>query len=204
MRWTERAIMLTGAGDRRQASSSASQRSGSSRRDHGRRKKSVRAPAMRKRRRWLLPVAVPASVALGYLLRQQFAPCVLRPTARSTPKHATQRCNDVRPPSDNISCIQQYEWHKCGAPFLQNYCDRACGRCASAERREFFRRTVLVSARQHAPCASAAGDFWVGRAQQNKAEYARAHGMQLVLASALFDGEYEGCLLYTSPSPRDS
>ena len=45
---------------------------------------------------------------------------------------------------------------------------------------------------EHAPCASAAGDFWVGRAQQNKAEYARAHGMQLVLASALFDGEYEG------------
>ena len=98
----------------------------------------------------------------------------------------------MRPPSDNISCIQQYEWNKCGAPFLQNYCDRACGRCASAERREFFRRTVLVSARQHAPCASAAGDFWVGRAQQNKAEYARAHGMQLVLASSLFDGEYEG------------
>ena len=147
---------------------------------------------MRKRRRWLLPVAVPASVALGYLLRQQFAPCVLRPSARSAPKHPIQRCNDIRPPSDNNSCIQQYEWNKCGAPFLQNYCDRACGRCASAERREFFRRTVLVSARQHAPCASAAGDFWVGRAQQNKAEYARAHGMQLVLASALFDGEYEG------------
>ena len=58
------------------------------------------------------------------------------------------------------------------------------------------KESIRSSARQHAPCASAAGDFWVGRAQQNKAEYARAHGMQLVLASALFDGEYELSLIH--------
>ena len=52
---------------------------------------------------------------------------------------------------------------------------------------------LLLSARQPTPCAAAAGDVWVGRATENKAEYARAHGLRgFVHTSELLDAEYSG------------
>lgn len=37
-------------------------------------------------------------------------------------------CTDV-PPDATSSCSQQAGWNKCSEGFMQNYCDKSCGRC---------------------------------------------------------------------------
>ena len=96
------------------------------------------------------------------------------------------------------ACLQQALWGKCGESYMRpGNCDVACGRCASERRSALLRRTLLVSARQSAPCAETAAsggaaDSWVLRALQNHGEYARAHGMTYTWTSALVDSEYDG------------
>ena len=100
-------------------------------------------------------------------------------------------CADLHSFGKNFSCLQQALWGKCHFGFMSG-CDASCGRCVSTARRRALRRTLLVSARQSEPCATAGADAWVERAMQNHAEYARQHGMQSTWSSALVDAAYDG------------
>ena len=75
---------------------------------------------------------------------------------------------------------------------MQGMCDASCSRCESISRRAALQRTLLVSARQAAPCAERGADAWVMRAMQNHANFAREHGMPHTFSSALVDADYEG------------
>lgn len=108
---------------------------------------------------------------------------VVRPSARTD-------CHDD-PPSGGDSCLQQALWGKCAHGFMRG-CNISCGRCTSEARTAALRRTLLVSARQSAPCTTEGADAWVMRAMQNKAEFSRVHGMGFSWSGALVDAAYDG------------
>ena len=131
-----------------------------------------------------------ASLALIAQIMRPAARCPPRPAVDATAASAAP-CEDRAPEGDVDGCLQQAIWGKCGEPFMKR-CDKSCGRCSSMKRADALRRVTIVSARQAAPCATPDGDAWVMRAQQNKAEFARIHGMQLSWTSAQVDPQYDG------------
>ena len=107
-------------------------------------------------------------------------------------------CRDELPAStaSGTTCLDQALWGKCAQRFLRGYCNRSCGRCASAG--VVQRRVLLVSARQPGGCASSDqgdnfADLWVMRAMQNKAALGRGD-------RTLHPGIPEPCVAY--PVPR--
>lgn len=127
------------------------------------------------------------------------AQMVSHPASRCPPRLAafgmtpSPPCEDKAPDGTNANgCLQQAIWGKCNEDFMAGRCDKSCARCSSSARTEALKRLLVVSARQAAPCTSPDGDAWVMRAQQNKAEYARVHGMSLSWTSAQVDPQYDG------------
>lgn len=139
-----------------------------------------------------------AAFTVALCVIQHFRQCGTSVHARNSVQHHTEQhvppeaCEDRAPDGDRSGCLQQALWGKCSEPFMQQACDRSCGRCSSALRGRLLQHTTVVSARQGSPCSSPNADLWVTRALANKAEYARAHGMQLAWSNALLDGAYEG------------
>lgn len=135
---------------------------------------------------------VHAWVAAQNLNPAATAPCSARTgTVTAMP---VSSCTDRAPVghSTNGWCLQQALWSKCDEAFMQGMCDASCSRCESFQRRAALQRTLLVSARQAAPCAEMGADAWVMRAMQNHANFAREHGMVHTFGSALVDANYEG------------
>lgn len=121
-----------------------------------------------------------------------FQPTEARPAAASSSSDADRPlCRDV-PVGGQATCLEQAMWGKCSEPFMRTRCDLSCGRCVSSERSQLQSRVLLVSARQHSPCAAPTGDFWAMRSQENKAAYAQTHGMTVTWTSALIDEDYDG------------
>jgi hypothetical protein len=127
---------------------------------------------------------------------------MLRPVSRCLPRLPVQAavtkaelellCQDMPPEGAGAdSCLQQAIWGKCNEIFMTGRCDKSCGRCTSSARTESLKKLLIVSARQAAPCSTVDGDAWVMRAQQNKAEYARVHGMTVSWTSAQVDPQAE-------------
>ena len=114
-----------------------------------------------------------------------------QPTEAHPAAASSVDCVDV-PVGGQATCLEQAMWGKCAEPFMRTRCDLSCGRCVSAERSQLQSRVLLVSARQHSPCAAPTGDFWAMRSQENKAAYAQAHGMAVTWTSALLDEDYDG------------
>ena len=109
------------------------------------------------------------------------------------PRHNAECVDDDRD-KDPAWCLTQALWSKCSFDFMER-CHLSCDRCSpqlSSPRQSALRRTLLVSARQAAPCAMPTADVWVMRAMQNKADYARMHGMAFTWVSALVDPRYDG------------
>lgn len=150
--------------------------------------------------RWLQPTR-PCLLLLGFGLALISLVCqIIRPPFRCRPHTLTRRipstsvpdasCEDWGPEGpEGGSCLQQALWGKCSQPFMAGACNKSCGRCVSTARSAALRRVMLVSARQTSPCASPDGDAWVMRAQQNKAEFARVHGLSLSWTSAQVDAQ---------------
>ncbi|KAL1524579.1 hypothetical protein AB1Y20_019469 [Prymnesium parvum] len=119
--------------------------------------------------------------------------CPLVLPAHSAPSRAppSPPCEDT-PLDGHEGCLQQALWGKCREAFLADRCNKSCGRCHSPARADALRRVLLLSARQPSACASADGDAWVMRALQNKADFARWHGMAIAWTSAQVDAQYDG------------
>lgn len=153
--------------------------------------------------RWLQPTR-PRLLLLGFGLALISLVCqIIRPPFRCRPHTLARKlpstsvphapCEDWGPEGpEGGSCLQQALWGKCSQPFMAGVCNKSCGRCVSTARSAALRRVMLVSARQTSPCTSPDGDAWVMRAQQNKAEFARVHGLSLSWTSAQVDAQARG------------
>lgn len=47
--------------------------------------------------------------------------------------HSAGGCTDVKPPTSGFTCEQQAGFGKCGADFMQGYCDLSCRRCTAGD-----------------------------------------------------------------------
>ena len=133
----------------------------------------------------------------AWVAAQNMTPAAAPPCGtqtRTVTAKPVSSCTDRAPVGHSTDgwCLQQALWSKCEEAFMQGMCDASCSRCESISRRAALQRTLLVSARQAAPCAERGADAWVMRAMQNHANFAREHGMPHTFSSALVDADYEG------------
>ncbi|MFT7625667.1 MAG: hypothetical protein ACI9WU_004858 [Myxococcota bacterium] len=52
-----------------------------------------------------------------------------QPVVDDQPPAVDDVCTNERPLGSDYSCLKQADWGKCGEPWMDGFCDQACGRC---------------------------------------------------------------------------